>query len=56
MFFCSEFYTAIVGGQPQEYGMVDPNNLMLMLLERHYRVIEGLVQLPLPFDPPLDES
>jgi len=46
MYFCSEFYTAIVGGRPQEYGMVSPNDLMLVLLEKRYDVIEGLLKLP----------
>jgi len=43
MFFCSEFYTAIVGGRPQEYGMADPNNLMLLLLEKKYPILYGLL-------------
>lgn len=46
MYFCSEFYTAIVGGEPEEYGMVSPNDLMILLLEKNYRVISGLFNLP----------
>jgi len=33
MYFCSEFYSAIVGGKPQEYGMASPNDLMFLLID-----------------------